>query len=276
MTKKELISVIVPCYNQAQYLDECLQSVLDQTYQNWECIIVNDGSPDNTEEIALQWTKKDNRFIYLKKENGGVASARNLGIDTAKGEWILPLDGDDKIGNNYLELASNKFSLDYDLIYCNAKFFGLINTDWNLPDYTYDKMLISNMIFSSAFFKKEKFKEIEGFDINLIYGYEDWEFWINLLNSESKILKLEYVGFYYRRKKVSRNELINENDDKKNISYNYILKKHFDLFANTLKMPYQSLYLQNESLKKENSTYIKILDSKRFKLMNRILNLFNI
>ena len=62
-----LISVIVPCYNQAQYLDECLQSVLEQTYQNWECIIVNDGSPDNTEEVVKKWTEKDPRFKYLKK-----------------------------------------------------------------------------------------------------------------------------------------------------------------------------------------------------------------
>ena len=68
-----LISVIVPCYNQAQYLDECLQSVLDQTYTDWECIIVNDGSPDNTEEIAKNWVEKDTRFIYLSKENGGFA-----------------------------------------------------------------------------------------------------------------------------------------------------------------------------------------------------------
>lgn len=83
-----LISVIVPCYNQAQYLDECLQSVVEQTYPNWECIIVNDGSPDNTEEIALQWTEKDSRFIYIKKENGGLSSARNAGLEIAKGKWI--------------------------------------------------------------------------------------------------------------------------------------------------------------------------------------------
>ncbi|MGL6039433.1 MAG: glycosyltransferase family 2 protein, partial [Soonwooa sp.] len=62
MTPNQLISIIVPCYNQSQYLDECLQSVLDQTYQNWECIIVNDGSKDDTEEIALKWIVKDNRF----------------------------------------------------------------------------------------------------------------------------------------------------------------------------------------------------------------------
>ena len=97
MENTPLISVIVPCYNQAQYLDECLQSVLDQTYQNWECIIVNDGSPDNTEEIALQWTAKDPRFTYLKKENGGLSSARNAGIEVAQGEWIQFLDCDDKI-----------------------------------------------------------------------------------------------------------------------------------------------------------------------------------
>ena len=62
-----LISVVVPCYNQAQYLDECLQSVLNQTYQDWECIIVNDGSSDNTEKIAKKWVSKDPRFKYLYK-----------------------------------------------------------------------------------------------------------------------------------------------------------------------------------------------------------------
>ncbi|HAO28647.1 MAG TPA: glycosyltransferase family 2 protein, partial [Chryseobacterium indologenes] len=79
------ISIIVPCYNQAIYLDECLQSVLDQTYGNWECIIVDDGSPDNTKEVTEKWIEKDNRFIYLHKENGGLSSARNAGIEAAKG-----------------------------------------------------------------------------------------------------------------------------------------------------------------------------------------------
>ena len=66
----DLISVIVPCYKQAQYLPECLNSVLAQTYQNWECIVVSDGSPDNTEEIAMQYVKKDGRFHFVSKENG--------------------------------------------------------------------------------------------------------------------------------------------------------------------------------------------------------------
>ncbi len=92
-----LISVIVPCYNQAQYLDECLQSVLDQTYQDWECIIVNDGSPDNTEEVAKKWLAKDSRFKYFYKENGGLSSARNAGIKDSIGQFIFFLDFDYKI-----------------------------------------------------------------------------------------------------------------------------------------------------------------------------------
>ncbi|WP_322971828.1 glycosyltransferase family A protein [Faecalibacter sp. LW9] len=120
-----LVSVIVPCYNQAQYLDECLESVFNQSYQNWECLIINDGSPDNTEEIALQWTKKDSRFKYFKKENGGVASARNCGLNIAKGKYIQFLDGDDllepyKIESQILTLENNNL---VDIVYTGSRYF---------------------------------------------------------------------------------------------------------------------------------------------------------
>lgn len=270
-----VISIIVPCYNQAEYLDECLQSVLDQTYQNWECIIVNDGSPDNTEEVALQWTQKDARFIYIKKENGGVASARNLGIEKCKGEWILPLDGDDKIGNYYLEYASNNFNFDYDLIYCNAKFFGLIEINWDLADYAYDKMLISNMIFSSAFFKKEKFDESGGFDQKLIYGYEDWEFWISLLNQKSKVLRLDYVGFNYRRKEISRDTLVNESEQKKCMSYNYIYRKHLDKYLQLDNNAVVNYQLVNSRLNELSSLSYTISKNKLTRLLYKIIKQFS-
>ena len=81
-----LVSIIVPCYNQAQFLPEALQSVLEQTHTNWECIIVNDGSPDNTEGVAQEWLVKDSRFKYVYKENGGLSSARNAGLDKVVGD----------------------------------------------------------------------------------------------------------------------------------------------------------------------------------------------
>jgi glycosyltransferase involved in cell wall biosynthesis len=104
-----LISVIVPCYNQAHFLDETLNSILNQSYTNWECIIVNDGSPDDTENVVKNGTNKDHRFKYISKENGGLSSARNCGLEVAKGDFIQFLDSDDL-------LSSDKFQKSIDAI----------------------------------------------------------------------------------------------------------------------------------------------------------------
>lgn len=224
------ISIIVPCYNQAEYLDECLQTVLEQTYQNWECIIVNDGSPDNTEEVSKKWIEKDTRFKYLYKVNGGLSSARNAGIEIANGEWILPLDCDDKIGNQYLKLAEEKFKDDYTVIYCKAEFFGTINQAWNLSDYNYEHLLIENLIFCSAFFRKSDWEKTSGYDKNLIHGKEDWDFWLSILDKEKKVYCLDYLGFFYRRKEESMDIEINKNKAKKDFSLNYIYKKHLNKY----------------------------------------------
>jgi len=225
-----LISVIVPCYNQAQYLDECLQSVLDQTYTDWECIIVNDGSPDHTEEVAKKWLEKDNRFRYIYKENGGLSSARNAGIREAKGEWILPLDADDKIGNMYLELASLEFNKDYSIIYSEAEFFEGEKGRWNLCEFSVNEMAKQNCIFCSAFFRKSSWEKVGGYDINLIYGLEDWEFWISIIRKVStNVYKIPEICFFYRVKNVSM--IKNLNTDKRKFTLDYISNKHSDFFV---------------------------------------------
>ena len=88
------VSIIIPCYNQAEFLEETLGSVLKQTHTNWECLIVNDGSTDVTEKIAQQFISKDQRFKYFFKENGGLSSARNYGLDQSTGNYIQFLDSD--------------------------------------------------------------------------------------------------------------------------------------------------------------------------------------
>lgn len=224
--ENHLISIVIPAFRQAEYMDECLESVLEQTYQNWECIIVNDGSPDHTEKVAKKWMEKDCRFRYLYKENGGLSSARNAGIELAKGEWILPLDCDDKIGKEYLKLAEEKFRENYTIIYCKAEFFDQVTQPWNLAPYDYQQLLVENLIFCSAFFKKEDWKTAQGYDANLIYGKEDWDFWLSILNDEKEVFCLDYLGFFYRRKEESMDVEINQNKIKKDFSLNYIYKKH--------------------------------------------------
>lgn len=229
-----IVSIIVPCYNQAQYLNECLQSVFDQTFNDWECIIVNDGSPDNTEEIAKQWINKDQRFRYYIKENGGVSSARNFGVLNSLGEYIIALDGDDKIGEDYVKLTIDEFEKDNSLclVYSNANFFGEINQFWDLPAFELKSFLIDNCIYCSAVFKKADFLKTGGYDENLVYGYEDWEFWINLISQYQtpKVKKIDYIGFYYRRKNNSRDvEFLNDAEKRSKTKFE-IYKKHHKLY----------------------------------------------
>lgn len=264
-----LISVIVPCYNQAQYLDECLQSVLNQTYQNWECIIVNDGSPDNTEEIALNWLKKDSRFSYYKKENGGVASARNLGIEKANGEWVLPLDGDDKIASSYLIKANEKINEGIEIVYSNAQYFGELNDEWILNEYDFKKLLLNNSIFCPAIFKKSSVR----FDENMTYGLEDWEFWINHIstNKVTKVHKLNSFELYYRIKQNSRNKIANNNANNLVKMQNYVYNKHLELYIKYYG-DYFTVCRENERSKIEIKKY---LNSRRYNFINNLLKIFN-
>ena len=99
----QLISVIVPVYKVEQYLDRCVQSVVNQTYKNLEIILVDDGSPDNCPAMCDAWAEKDSRIRVNHKENGGVSSARNTGLDTATGDYITFVEADDWIESDMLE-----------------------------------------------------------------------------------------------------------------------------------------------------------------------------
>ena len=91
------VTIIVPCYKQAKYLPVTLTSVYAQTLTDWECLVIDDGSPDETGRIATEWTGRDARFYYHRKENGGLSSARNFGLRLARGRYIQFLDSDDII-----------------------------------------------------------------------------------------------------------------------------------------------------------------------------------
>ncbi len=150
----EKVSVIIPCYNQAKYLEETLVSVHNQTHTNWECIIVNDGSTDYTKEIAKKWCEIDSRFIYIEKENGGLSSARNLGLEHAKGKFVQFLDSDDLI-------KPEKFTAQLkDLVECDIS----ISDYYSFIDGTNEK---AKHRYLSPFLSEDSYKK----DIIL-----DWEY----------------------------------------------------------------------------------------------------
>lgn len=125
---KGLVSVVIPCYNYARFLKETVQSVIDQTYTQWECIIVDDGSTDDTKQVAAELCGKDTRIVYIHQHNQGLSSARNTGIKAARGEYIQLLDSDDLIAPEKFHDQVKCFEADEgtDMVYSD---YHLMNAD---------------------------------------------------------------------------------------------------------------------------------------------------
>ncbi|SFD02585.1 glycosyltransferase family 2 protein [Algibacter pectinivorans] len=245
---KNFISIIVPCYNQAHFLDEALQSVYAQTSPNWECIIVNDGSTDNLEEVALNWTRKDIRFKYFFKENGGLSSARNYGVNKATNNIILPLDADDVINTALIKDVLNTFNnTNADLVYYDVSFFGKKEGKYVLPKYNYKTLLLRNTFIACTPFKKDNYLAIGGYDEQL-KSFEDWDLWIRMLNKNSKVVKINKTLYYYR--KHESGSLTNAFSDSPKLYfdlYDYIYSKNKAIYDAHFKNPILA-YQQNDEL----------------------------
>ena len=224
-----IISIIVPCYNQAQYMCETLDCLKRQSLTDWECIIVNDGSTDSTLEIAKTYAESDSRYILVDKPNGGLADARNTGIKASHGKYILPLDSDDLIEATYTKKAVDYLEKhpDVKLVYCRAKFFGDRNEEWLLPEFNYDKLLFGNQIFCSCVYRRCDFDKTEGYNTNMIYGMEDWNFLLSFLDKNSKVYKIPEILFFYRKHGVSMISSTMQHSDE---LYNRMVANHIDLY----------------------------------------------
>jgi glycosyltransferase involved in cell wall biosynthesis len=220
------VSIVIPCYNHALFLEETLASVLNSTYNDYEIIIVNDGSTDNSEAVANKLVNENANITYLYQANQGPSVARNYGIRTAKGKYILPLDADDRISADYIEKAVAVLESDpkVKVVYCEAEFFGEKSGKWKLPQFSRKYLARENMIFLSAMFRKADWESIGGFDERMTWGWEDWEFWISMLKNGGDVVRLPITGFFYRIRKGSRRKSTNKNAKRKTIAL--INEKH--------------------------------------------------
>ena len=198
------VSVIIPCFNQGLYLDEAVDSVLAQTFQDFEILVVDDGSTDGeTVKILQDYARPKTRVIHT--DNQGLSAARNNGIHEAQGAYILPLDADDKIGDGYLEDAVRILDRypDIGIVYCEASYFGVKGGRWDLPEYSLDKILNHNVIFCTALFRRADWGAVGGYNVNMVYGWEDWDFWLSLIQRGRKVYRIPKIHFYYRLREAS-------------------------------------------------------------------------
>jgi len=266
MTPK--ISVVVPCYNQGKFLSEALDSVINQTMKEWECIIVDDGSSDNSIDIAKKYSTKDSRIQYVHQENVGPSAARNKGVTLTSAPLIFFLDGDNKIHPELLKLGVKYMNSHKDCVLFNSRatYFGDKAGDFTLQYTSYKDLLVGNSIDCACIVRREDFNRIEGFDEKL-RGYEDWEFFIRLLYHNDKIYQEPRHLFLYRisDNPNSVNLYAKANNDEKTM---YIYRKHIDKYEEYFGTPFHVTHEYNRLNKELNG----ILLSKTYKVGKWILS----
>ena len=218
---RTLISIIIPIYNVENYLRQCLDSIMVQTYKNFECLLINDGSPDHSADICREYVSKDSRFRYFEKENGGVSSARNLGIEYSKGEYITFIDLDDWVDSDYLEAlyttlleegaditisTYKQFNIKDNCFYFHAFQRGYDKKTFTGPELIDNLQLLSSFdhSYGSVCGKLVKSVRVETIRFNeeTTLG-EDMEFWYKLFLISDKVVYINKDTYIYR---ISKDE----------------------------------------------------------------------
>ena len=220
-----MISVIVPVYNVEEYLEECLESIQNQTYTNFEVILVNDGSTDASKEICERFCRQDSRFHLINQENKGLSGARNRGMSESHGEFITFVDSDDVLKEDMLEQLIKQVTLDdIDIVECwytndqkeililspeNVKIIFQGNTKEALVSLCRDNIVRLNAV--AKLFRREvilNFPFLEGLFYEDVYGG------IGILKQIRKMVKINYIGYYYR---VRQGSIMNREFNLKNL-----------------------------------------------------------
>jgi glycosyltransferase involved in cell wall biosynthesis len=199
-----LVSVVIPCYKQAHFLADAVASVVGQTYRSFEIVIVDDGSPDDTKQTAQMLIARypDQSIRLISHSNQGLASSRNAGIREGRGEYIVPLDADDKLRPGFLQACMDRLSEDpsASIIAVDLEEFGESDRRiaCGIPDL--EHLAVENQINYCSLFRKSLWAKVGGYRSNMQWGFEDWDFWISCLADGARVSMVRDCLFLYRRR----------------------------------------------------------------------------
>ena len=223
-----MISVIVPVYNVEKYLEECLDSIQNQTYSDIEVILVNDGSTDKSKEICGKYCKQDNRFQLLNQENQGLSAARNSGVAASTGEFIAFVDSDDIILPNYLETLMHYMRQDVDIVESQ---FTISKEEFLAESYKELTIL----------FEGNSQEAVKIFPKHVLNVNADVYCGIGMLKYIRKIIKIDYKGYYYRQRQAS---IMHRTFTPKNLDIFTVSDKLIELYSDREELlPYIASFL---------------------------------
>ena len=227
------LSVVIPCYNQGEYLAEAVASVERSVEEPCDLIIVNDGSTEGRTHEVLDVLRSAGYYV-IDQENSGLSAARNRGIEAARGEYVLPLDADNRLRPGFISAAHNVLDVrsDVGVVYSDRHDFGLRNETVDVPPFDPILLLPFNCIDACALLRKEVWGACGGYDPKAS-PWEDWDLWIGAIERGWLFHHAEVIGFDYR---VRPNSMLSADNDEalRRGLYEHVITKHQDLYRRRL------------------------------------------
>jgi glycosyltransferase involved in cell wall biosynthesis len=239
MDQTPKLSVVIPCYNHGHFLMETIESVEKCPRELYELIVVDDGSTDD-KSLRVFEDLRNSGYNVLRQNNAGVGAARNAGIEAAGGDYILPLDADNKIRASFMQHAVEALDAkpEIGIVHGDVQYFGDHDFIVKIPDFDVKKMIFMNYIDTCAIFRKQVWAENTGYDTKMpVQGIEDWDFWLNAHAKGWEFLHLDEIAFDYRSRKGSMLENL-----KREENYNRALEYLFQKYAMLMKVEYDELF----------------------------------
>lgn len=238
----KLVSIIIPYFKQLDTVAETLTSIANQTYRNFEVILVNDGDTEHVLKLFKQFAIKnpDIQCYYHYKPNSGLADTRNFGIKQASGHYILPLDSDDMLASVFLEQTVSVLDQhpEFGFVYTEALFWGSKNEIWATTDFDPRVLLQRNLMTCTTLYKRQMWEAIGGYNTNMKYGYEDWDFWISAVEKGFIGTNIHLPLFIYRRK---TNSMLEQRHKYDVLAKQQIIENHPSLYHPITEFSIQAL-----------------------------------
>lgn len=226
------VAFIVPCYNHGKYLHETIESIQSQTHRNIEIVIVDDGSTDPGTVRVLDALSAPNLRV-IRQANAGLSEARNAGVRATDAPCFVPLDADDKVDPRFVETLLpllDDESLGY--AYSQVQFFGDATSGWDCPAYDPRRLLIENQSCATALIRRCAYDEVGGYSRDMVYGFEDWDFWIALLGAGYRGRMHPQRLLYYR--KHAGGSMLSQSQQRRAEMVHKMIEHHRALFASMI------------------------------------------
>jgi glycosyltransferase involved in cell wall biosynthesis len=234
------VNIIVPLYNQEQYIVECLRSVIVQSFRNFTVTVVNDGSTDNSASIVADFMSAHDplhKIQLVTQSNQGLSAARNAGILLSAGEFILPLDSDDYIDSDYLERTVPRMDdRNVGIVATDMSYFGIRHETVPPSGITLEREMVGNGLPVCSLIRRTAFEETGGYEPLTIFaegktfapGYEDWSLWLSILKNGWTVSIVNEPLFHYRTKPVS---MVTKCQNYDTLLREALQRRHPDLFG---------------------------------------------